>query len=157
MWKIGQLAKQSGLPVRTLRHYDSIGLLRPSHRSEAGYRLYVESDVERLARILALRSLGMPLPAIRQSLDQGDLSLIECLEAHAQRLDGAITRQRQARKRTADLLDQLRADPKPSPDSLQEAMEVIQMFEKYYTPDQLEQLRQREKDVGPERIQEVQQ
>jgi len=157
VWKISRLAEQSGLTVRTLRHYDSIGLLRPSHRSEAGYRLYDDRDVERLARILALRSLGMSLSDIQRSLNQGCLSLIECLEAHAATLDDAIARQRQSLTRTADLLNRLRADPSPSMESIQEAMEVIRMFEKYYSPEQLEQLRKRADQVGPERIQQVQQ
>ncbi len=52
MLKIGELAKKTGLTVRTLRHYDAMGLLAPSCRSEAGYRLYSGDDVERLTPIL---------------------------------------------------------------------------------------------------------
>src|SRR2546429_8277984 len=72
-WKIGDLAAASGLTVRTLHHFDRIGLLCPAHRSAAGQRLYTEDDVGRLYRILALRQLGIPLTQIAHSLD-GDLN-----------------------------------------------------------------------------------
>lgn len=71
-WQIGDLAKQTGLSVRALRHYDELGLLRPSERSEAGYRLYAEADVRRLYRIVALRQLDFPLEEIASLLDQGE-------------------------------------------------------------------------------------
>jgi MerR family transcriptional regulator, thiopeptide resistance regulator len=55
---IGALAKRAGLTVRTLHHYDAIGLLSPSGRSGGGYRLYAKADVMRLHQILALRQFG---------------------------------------------------------------------------------------------------
>lgn len=66
--KIGELAKRTGLTVRALHHYDAIGLLSPSARSEAGYRLYNEADIARLHRILALRRFGWRLPTSGQLL-----------------------------------------------------------------------------------------
>jgi DNA-binding transcriptional MerR regulator len=63
-WRIGRLAAAAGVSVRTLRQYDAIGLLRPSARTEAGYRLYSDAGVRRLYRILALRSLGLRLDEI---------------------------------------------------------------------------------------------
>jgi DNA-binding transcriptional MerR regulator len=69
MWTIGQLASLTGVTVRTLHHYDEIGLLRPSARSEAGYRLYDRDDLERLQEILVDRALGFPLEEIRERLD----------------------------------------------------------------------------------------
>ncbi|WP_263404975.1 MerR family DNA-binding transcriptional regulator [Pseudomonas aeruginosa] len=52
--KVGELAKQTGLTVRALHHYDDIGLLQPSARSDAGYRLYTPKDITRLHQIQAL-------------------------------------------------------------------------------------------------------
>ncbi len=66
--KIGQLAREFGLSRGTLLHYDAIGLLRPSARSDARYRSYSEEDVERLRRICLYRSAGMPLADIRRML-----------------------------------------------------------------------------------------
>lgn len=61
---VGQVAGVSGVTVRTLHHYDEIGLLSPGERSPAGYRLYNESDLERLERILFYKELGFPLEDI---------------------------------------------------------------------------------------------
>jgi MerR family transcriptional regulator, thiopeptide resistance regulator len=69
MWKIGELARRTGLTVRTLHHYDEIGLLSPVERSGGGHRVYGEADVQRLYRIVSLRSLGFPLEAIAAALD----------------------------------------------------------------------------------------
>src|SRR5581483_427041 len=68
-WRIGELAAAAHVSVRTLRHYDAIGLLRPAARTDAGYRIYAEGDLRRLYRILGLRSLGVPLPEIGGLLD----------------------------------------------------------------------------------------
>ena len=58
VWKIGELARRTGLTVRTLHHYDEIGLLSPAERSDGGHRVYYEAGVQRLYRIVSLRSLG---------------------------------------------------------------------------------------------------
>jgi DNA-binding transcriptional MerR regulator len=64
MLKVGELAARAGLTVRALHHYDSIGLLTPSARSDAGYRLYGRDDVARLHQIQTLRAFGMALANI---------------------------------------------------------------------------------------------
>lgn len=66
-WTVGEVARHAGVSVRTLHHYDAIGLLRPAGRSAAGYRHYDRGDLERLQRILTYRSLGMGLAAIAAS------------------------------------------------------------------------------------------
>ncbi|MDA8061251.1 MAG: MerR family transcriptional regulator, partial [Actinomycetota bacterium] len=86
VWKVGQLAAETGLTVRALHHYDHLGLVSPSARSAAGYRLYVEADVERLYQVLALRQLGLPLDAIGEVLD-GASSIEGLLESHRAYLD----------------------------------------------------------------------
>ncbi|WP_418275703.1 MerR family transcriptional regulator [Isoptericola jiangsuensis] len=58
---IGAVAERTGLSLRTLRHYDEVGLLPPSARSEGGFRLYTESDVERLLLIRRMKPLGFSL------------------------------------------------------------------------------------------------
>lgn len=65
MLRVGELAARAGLTVRALHHYDSIGLLVPSARSDAGYRLYDRNDVARLHQIQALRKFGMALAGTR--------------------------------------------------------------------------------------------
>ena len=72
--KVGTLARKTGLTVRTLHYYDEIGLLSPSRRSEAGYRLYGADDVARLQQIMSLRQLGFSLEDIQALLDHPRLS-----------------------------------------------------------------------------------
>ncbi len=69
---VKQLAKKCGVSVRTLHHYDAIGLLKPAQVTEAGYRLYDEAALERLYLILLFRELGFRLKDIRGILDAPD-------------------------------------------------------------------------------------
>ena len=68
-FQVKDVARLAGVSVRTLHHYDSIGLLVPGIRTAAGYRLYTDSDVRRLQQILIGRELGLSLEDIRRSLD----------------------------------------------------------------------------------------
>lgn len=63
-YSIGDLAQRTGLTVRTLHHYEQLGLLLPSARTDGGYRLYGDADVQTLHRILAYRQIGLPLKEI---------------------------------------------------------------------------------------------
>src|SRR4051794_29342440 len=67
-WRVGELAKATGLTVKTLHHYDEIGLLRPSGHTDAGHRLYCKRDLGRLQQILSLRLLGFSLEQIGDAL-----------------------------------------------------------------------------------------
>ncbi|MCC4250285.1 MULTISPECIES: MerR family transcriptional regulator [Microbacterium] len=66
--QIGELAERTGLSVRTLRHYDEIGLLRPSARSEGGFRLYTDEDESRLLLIRRMKPLGYSLEQMGELL-----------------------------------------------------------------------------------------
>lgn len=67
--QLEEVARITGVSVRALRHYDEIGLLGPSGRTQADYRLYSDDDLLRLQQILIGRKLGMPLEEIKRSLD----------------------------------------------------------------------------------------
>src|SRR3954451_5830104 len=69
-WTVGQVAERSGVTVRTLHHYDEIGLLRPSRRSASGYRLYTEADLVRLRHVVVYRRLGVALEGGAGLLDE---------------------------------------------------------------------------------------
>jgi DNA-binding transcriptional MerR regulator len=69
MRTVGELSTLTGVSVRTLHHYDEIGLLSPGERSEAGYRLYTRADLERLQEILGWRALGFALAEIAALID----------------------------------------------------------------------------------------
>ena len=71
--KVGELARRTGLTVRTLHHYDEIGLLKPSLHTESGHRLYTAGDVARLQQVISLRQLGFSLEEVRDCLDRPGL------------------------------------------------------------------------------------
>jgi MerR family transcriptional regulator, thiopeptide resistance regulator len=78
---VSQVAALAHLTVRALHHYDEIGLLRPSQRSPAGYRLYDENDLQRLRKVLLFRELGFSLDAVRGLLDANAAQQREALLA----------------------------------------------------------------------------
>ena len=69
-WTVGELARLAGITVRTLHHYDRIGLVRPSERTSAGYRSYDVGDLDRLQQVLLYRELGFPLEDVATLLDE---------------------------------------------------------------------------------------
>lgn len=103
--RVGELARRVHMTVRALHHYDDIGLLRPRHRSAAGYRLYAQEDIARLQHIQALRSLGLGLAQIGRLLDEHPQDIAPLLRRHIQQLDQEIERQRQMRDGLYSLLD----------------------------------------------------
>ncbi len=86
-YTVGRVADLSGVTVRTLHHYDEIGLLSPGGRSAAGYRLYEDSDIERLQRILFYRELGFALEEIATIVDDPRTDAI----GHLRRQRGLLT------------------------------------------------------------------
>ena len=83
---VKEVSQMSGITVRTLHHYDKIGLLKPQNRTEAGYRYYGEQELLRLQQILFYRELGISLNEIQEILDDPEFDLIEALESHRETL-----------------------------------------------------------------------
>lgn len=90
--RIGDLARATGLTVRTLRHYESVGLLPAPSRTEGKQRLYTAQDVSRLYRIRALRDLGLGLAEIRRLLVEGSCDVEDVLCAHLAQIDDELRR-----------------------------------------------------------------
>ncbi len=149
VWKIGELARRTGLTVRTLHHYDEIGLLSPAERSDGGHRVYEEADVQRLYRIVSLRSLGFPLDAIAQALDSQAFDAKAAVDDHLRRLEAQIAQEQQ-------LLDKLRTlRQRLDADDFLTTIEELTMRERHYTPEQLDQLEQRRQALGEDAIKDV--
>ncbi|WP_231127321.1 MerR family transcriptional regulator [Motilibacter aurantiacus] len=68
LMRIGEAAERVGLSIRTLRHYEEVGIVRPSARSEGGFRLYTEDDLARLALVKPMKPLGFTLEEMRELL-----------------------------------------------------------------------------------------
>lgn len=144
-----EFAKRAGVTIRALHHYDRLGLLKPSGRTAAGYRVYSDRDFARLEQIVALKFIGFPLSQIRELLHRKDTDLSAALrqqrETLAEKRDH-LDRAMQAIERAEKIVASGgKADWEP----FRKVIEVIQMqtrkdwMKKYYTEEQLANLRNR--------------
>ena len=102
---VGQAAELVGVTVRTLHHWDEIGLASPSERSSSGYRQYVDKDLERLERIVAYREAGLGLDAVREVLDDATAEIGETLRAQRAQLASQIDELQRLDERLERLTD----------------------------------------------------
>jgi len=104
-WTVSRLAKSCGLSRSALLHYESLGLLKPATRSQAGYRLYSESSVARLKRICAFREAGLPLREIARLLDSPEGKGLDGLfRRRMEEIGGEISRLRAQRQLIMSML-----------------------------------------------------
>jgi DNA-binding transcriptional MerR regulator len=144
-WSIGDLAKASGLTVRTLHHYDEIGLVAASERTTSGHRRYTPADVRRLYQVRSLRQLGLSLEEVRAALSSSD-SLRPLFEAQLAALTAQARQIEALRSRIAALLDG------HTTESLLSTLELMSVYESYFTADQLTDLRSRAASLGAEAV-----
>ncbi|MBX3072195.1 MAG: MerR family transcriptional regulator [Thermomicrobiales bacterium] len=144
---IGEVSRDSGLTVRTLRHYDEIGLLTPSARSDAGYRLYSDDDIARLQQVRSLQSMGLSLAAIGSVLDRG-LAVRDSLEQLLSATDEQIRRQSALRSRIAGVIALLDQHDAATSGAMLQLIEELAKVEKHYTKEQLDTLAERAADLG---------
>src|SRR5687767_1551010 len=129
-WRIGEVAKATGLTARALHHYDDIGLLVPSGRSAAGYRLYSAGDLRRLYRIVALRGMGFTLDEIGSTLLRDGEDPRPAVRRHLERVGEQVRLAGQLRSRLTRILDMLDRAVEPSADVFVEAIEVMTRMER---------------------------
>src|SRR5688500_12755518 len=108
-YRIGDLASLTRVSVRTLHHYDRIGLLRPALHSAGGYRMYGAAELLRLQQILTLRYLGFPLKRIGELLDRDDFTLVASLRVQRQVLHDRIAELDRVAAATGELVEQRQA------------------------------------------------
>lgn len=138
--KIGDLAKRTGLTVRALHHYDSIGLLTPSARSDAGYRLYNQADIARLHQILALRQCGLTLADVGTVLTNSEIPLATVVSRQIAMLTQQIAQADILRTRLQRLQTQLASGQDPDLADWLTTLEHMTMYDKYFTPEELKEL-----------------
>lgn len=136
--KVGELAQRTGLTVRTLHHFDQIGLLKPSARSESGYRLYSRDDVARLHSIQSLRQLGLPLKQIASMLT-GDGEAVPVIVARQIRaLDHQIAQAKVLRSRLTLLMDKFASGDQPEMGEWLDSLALMATYARYFNPDEIE-------------------
>ncbi|MCC8249412.1 MerR family transcriptional regulator [Saccharothrix luteola] len=119
---IGDVARHSGVSTRMLRHYDALGLVRPSGRTVGGYREYSAEDIRRIFHVEGLRSLGLTLKQIRRALDDRAFTPAA--------LVGDLIRWTEDRlKRDQELLERLRAIDASAPTGWQGVLRVVELMQ----------------------------
>ena len=159
-YRIGELATRVGVSVRTLHHYDRLGLVQPSARSEAGYRLYGEPDLLRLQQVLTLRCLGLPLRRIRDVLDGEDFDVAASLRIQQHALRERIEELRRIEAAVGDALDVQERSGVWDWDLILTAAEAAgnsggDLMEQYYTPEQKAQFAALRAETPAEEIEAV--
>ncbi|WP_343710633.1 MerR family transcriptional regulator [Mycobacterium sp.] len=104
--QIGQVAERTELSIRTVRHYDDVGLVAPSARSSGGFRLYTEADVDRLLVIRRMKPLGFTLAEMKELL--AALDVLDSRKASAADRKASVRRLREYRTKTDDSANRLR-------------------------------------------------
>lgn len=127
--RVGELARATGLTVRTLHYYDEIGLLTPSQRSSGGHRRYSGTDIQRLYRICLLRRVGVPLEQIARALDDPAWSLSAAVHRHLAEIDHRLAAAHRLRTGLQGMADALGADDPPDAEALLTTVEEMTMLQ----------------------------
>jgi DNA-binding transcriptional MerR regulator len=156
MYKVSEFARKAGTTVRTLHHYDRLGLLRPGGRSRAGYRLYGERELARLQQIVTLKFIGLPLKAIKRLLERSDLDLAETLRLQRLLLTEKQRQLEAAIQAVAAAERSASAGCEPDWAALRNIIEVMEMqpdmewTKKYYDEEAQRKVSERAKTWTPE-------
>ncbi|WP_334186611.1 MerR family transcriptional regulator [Noviherbaspirillum sp.] len=134
--KIGQLARRTGVTIRALRHYDEIGLLSPSTRSEGGFRLYDQEDVGKLYRIQALCRLNLTLAEIHQILSVGGASFPDVVDKQVAFLDHQISHAVALRDRLTGLQARLKQSGNLAMDDWLGVLEQMSAVSRYFNDEE---------------------
>lgn len=156
LWKVGELAKQTRITVRTLHHYDQIGLLSPSQHSESGHRLYNEADIAKLQQIVSLKQLGFALDDIKKLVANPNFNPVKVIQMHLASLKEHIMLQEEMYSRLEGIYNLLQTRQNVNVDQFIKLIEVINMDVKtYFTKEQLEKLNMQAELLGQEKIKKV--
>lgn len=156
-WKVGELAKRTGVSVRTLHHYDELGLLVPTRRTGSGHRLYGVKEIRRLQQIRSLQQLGLTLEEVRSCLERRGETVAKVIGRHVETLRARIRAETELLGRLERLEKRMVSGDRVMAEEFLQIMENMAMVESYYTPEQLAQLKRRAEALGEDRIKAVEQ
>ena len=163
MYRVSEFAEKAGVTVRTLHHYDRLGLLSPAHRTEGGYRLYGERDFARLQQIVTLKFIGLPLKQIKALLDGGDLDLKSTLRLQRRLLLEKRAQVDAAIQAIQEAENSLHSGAAPSLAALKKIIEVMERqnsmewTKKYYSEEAQAKIAERGRMFTPEMLSRVEQ
>ncbi|WP_245596730.1 MerR family transcriptional regulator [Shimazuella kribbensis] len=155
-WKVGELAKLTGLTVRTLHHYDQIELFSPSQYSHTGHRLYTKTDIVKLQQIMSLKQLGFSLEEMKESMENPNFNPIEVVKIQLENVKERIRLQEDLRNRLEGVYELLHTQQEVKTEELIKLIEVINMsVEKYFTPEQLGEMKKQTEQFSSEERKQV--
>jgi len=163
MYRVSEFAEKAGVTVRTLHHYDRLGLLSPAHRTEGGYRLYGEQDFARLQQIVTLKFIGLPLKQIKVLLDNGNLDLQSTLRLQRQLLLEKRAQVDAAIQAIQEAESSLQSGAAPRLAALKKIIEVMERqnsmewTKKYYSDEAQAKIAERGRMFTPEMLAKVEQ
>ncbi|WP_020593709.1 Cu(I)-responsive transcriptional regulator [Kiloniella laminariae] len=118
--KIGQVSDKSGLPTKTIRYYESIGLIAPAGRTAAGYRAYDKNDLETLKFIQRARSLGFSIQEVSALLmlwndrNRASAQVKELAKRHVEEIDRKVAELQSMKETLSTLIDKCHGDDRPN-------------------------------------------
>ncbi|GAB2563227.1 MerR family transcriptional regulator [Nocardia heshunensis] len=143
-WRVGELARETGVTVRTLHHYDRLGLVSASSRTGGGHRCYTAADVRRLHRVIALRGFGFALDEIAGLLaETPDHDPRELIRQQVEVLDERIARALRLRARLLGVRDGLDRVAEPSATEFLRLIEEMVTMNQPMTPEEFARMAQR--------------
>jgi len=156
VYRVSEFAEKAGITVRTLHHYDRLGLLTPSGRTTAGYRLYGDRDFARLQQIVTLKFIGLPLKQIKDLLDRSDLDLKSTLRLQRRLLLDKRLQVEAAIQAIEEAERSLRSGATPDLAALKKIIEVMERqnnmewAKKYYSEEAQTKIAERARTWTPE-------
>lgn len=151
-WKIGELAAATGLTVRTLHHYDELGLLTPSYRTSGDHRLYTAQDVAKLQQIVSLKSLGFPLEHVKAALTRPEFAPEKVLDLQLTRIREQLKMQEDLAARLEGMQRFLRSRGTLTAGEFLTAIRMMQETEAMFTPEELEAIHAQGRKIGQEGV-----
>lgn len=153
--KVGELAKTTKISVRTLHHYDEIGLLKPSNRTEAGHRIYTDSDISRLHRIISLKDVGFSLDDIFQFVGKSQESLREIVDRQLEKIES----EKEELERREWCLKSINEvsfwEQYQGADTMLNMIREMTIQSQYFNADERRILQERSREIGSERSKEM--
>ncbi len=140
-WKVGELSKLTGLTIRTLHHYDEIGLLRPTFRTDTGHRLYTEEDIIKLQQIMSMKELDFSLEEIKDAFENPEYNPKEVIEMQLQKLDKEIKLKEQLKNQLQELWEVFHCWQKPNLEQFIRSIELIKAQKEYFTQEQINRMK----------------
>lgn len=162
LFQPGEFARLTGVTVRTLHHYDRLGLLKPSRYTSAGFRLYSEEDFARLEQIVALKFIGFSLNEIKNILKSGTTDLATMLRQQREAIEEKRERLELAVKAIERAEYVVAASPAPGWETFAKIIEVINMqsnmdwTKKYYSEEAQREIQKRAATISREVIEQGQ-